>query len=544
MVFSIMKKLIFHHLSFIVSSKSKTFLTFCFCFLIGVVVGSITEWHVSFWWMYMAALTLVPFFIVFWKNKPARFVLFILAFLFFGFTRSVIAFPLDDVGHIRSQNDRHVTLIGYVAEEPDVRIDSVRYIVQVQNLKLGMQHEHVSGRVYVKTDLYPRHAFGDMLELECDLRRPEPIEDFRYDMYLAKSRVFSVCMNPKVQGYITEGDMEEGTVKNNIQYPISPPKADPSMADNILFSSRVRLAILNPIFLFKNNVADRINRLWHEPHASFMAGLLYGSRGGLGELQELFNITGVSHIIAISGYNISIVATLLMIFFIRLWIPRKKAFWVVVIGILVFIIFTGASASVFRAGIMGIVVLLAKQMGRVSRSLNVIACTAVVMALQNPLVLLWDAGFQLSFAATVGLIYLPQIFFKWFSWIPESFGLRESALSTIAATAATLPLLLYQFGRLSIVSVFVNLLILWIIPWLMLLGFLAVMASFLFYPIAQVIAWIGWVGLSYIILIVKAFANIPFASVSVSFPFWAMVMAYVALVYWMYRTSKILNSKM
>lgn len=519
MVFSIMKKFLFHRLSLIISSKSKTFLAFCFCFLAGAVVGTLKEWPVSFWQMYVLALVLAVLFIVFWKEKQIRFVFFGIAFFLLGVTRGIIAFPIDDMHHIRSQNDRHVGLVGYIAEEPDVRIDLVRYIVQVQNLKLGMENEYVSGRVYVKTNLYPRYAFGDTIGLECDVRRPEPIEDFRYDMYLAKSGVFSVCMNPKIYEYAAE-------------------------INSIAFFSRLRISFLEPIFSLKHAVASRINRLWHEPHASFMAGLLYGSRGGLGELQELFNITGVSHIIAISGYNISIVATLLMIFFIRLWIPRKKAFWAVVIGILVFIVFTGASASVFRAGVMGIVVLLAKQMGRVSRSLNVILCTAVVMALQNPLVLLWDAGFQLSFAATIGLVYLPEIFFKWFSWIPESFGLRESALSTIAATAATLPLLLFQFGRLSIVSVFVNLLILWAIPWLMLLGFLAIMASFLFYPIAQVMAWIGWAGLSYIILIVKAFANIPFASVSISFPFWAMVMAYVAFVYWMYTKSKILNSKM
>lgn len=504
----------------VINSKSKTFLAFCFYFLAGAVVGTLKEWPVSFWQMYVPALVLVVLFIVFWKEKQIRFVFFGIVFFLLGVTRGIVAFPIDDMHHIRSQNDRHVGLVGYIAEEPDVRIDLVRYVVEILD-------EQWHGRVYLKTDLYPRYAFGDTIGLECDVRRPEPIEDFRYDMYLAKSGVFSICENEKIESYNAED------THNNIQYPIS----------NILFSSRVRLAVLEPIFHFKNSVASQINRLWHEPHASFMAGLLYGSRGGLGELQELFNITGVSHIIAISGYNISIVATLLMIFFIRLWIPRKKAFWAVVIGILVFIIFTGASASVFRAGVMGIVVLLAKQMGRVSRSLNVILCTAVVMALQNPLVLLWDAGFQLSFAATVGLVYLPEIFFKWFSWIPESFGLRESALSTVAATAATLPLLLFQFGRLSIVSVFVNLLILWMIPWLMLLGFLAVMASFLFYPIAQVIAWIGWVGLSYIILIVKAFASIPFASVSVSFPFWAMAVAYVLLVYWVYTASKIRNPK-
>ena len=129
-----------------------------------------------------------------------------------------------------------------------------------------------------------------------------------------------------------------------------------------------------------------------------MAGLLYGERSGLPlELADNFSRTGVSHIIAVSGYNISIVALALMSLFINLGLARPRAFWLVVAGIILFVIFTGAGASVVRAGIMGLIVLLAGQLGRLSRIGNVLIFTAALMLLFNPYVLIWDAGFQLSF---------------------------------------------------------------------------------------------------------------------------------------------------
>jgi competence protein ComEC len=292
---------------------------------------------------------------------------------------------------------------------------------------------------------------------------------------------------------------------------------------------------MRSILAVKSVVAKKINLLWHEPHASFMAGLLYGYRGGLGSLNELFNITGVTHIVAISGYNITIIATILITICVQLLIPRKKAFWLVSTGIVLFVLFAGASASVVRAGIMGIIVLLARQMGRMSRVGNVLILTAVLMALHNPFVLVWDAGFQLSFLSTVGLVYLTPFVKPWFTRVPEMFGLQESIVSTLAAIIATLPLILYQFGRLSIVAPIVNVLILWAIPLIMFMGFFAVLVSFLFLPIAHIISWIAWAGLEYIILVVKWFASLPFAAVEMRIPVWLMVGMYGGMVYLVYQ---------
>jgi len=408
-------------------------------------------------------------------------------------------------------------LVGYVSAEPDVRMDGVRYIVAVDKqlttnnpafgrdpvqAKHWRDKQNISGRVYVKSGLYPRYSYGDRLQLVgCQLEAPEPVEDFAYDKYLARYSVFSICSGAKIEKIGIDGG-------------------------NALFRG---------ILWLKEAVAGRINTLWHEPYASFMAGLLYGYRGGLGQLNELFSRTGVTHIVAISGYNITLIATLLITFCISLAIPRKKAFWIVVFGIIVFLIFAGLSASVVRAGIMGILVLIAKQMGRTSRIGNVLMFTAVIMTLQNPFVLIYDAGFQLSFLSTVGLVYLSPKIETWFSCVPKVLGLQESIVATLSATIITLPLILFQFGRLSLVSLPVNMIILWIIPFIMMIGFFAVVVSMLFLPLAHILSWIAWGGMMYIVNIVRWFATLSFAAVDMRVPVWGMVCMYIVLAWFILR---------
>ncbi|MFA4831208.1 MAG: ComEC/Rec2 family competence protein [Patescibacteria group bacterium] len=483
----------------VINSKSKTFLAFCFCFLAGVAIASLLNIKINFVYLYLFLFISAALLIITWQNKKTRFIAIGVIIAALGFARYVFAFPTDSPNNISSFAGKQ-KIIGYVSAEPDVRTDGVRYIVESEGVKGGggrVEEKKLNGRVYVKSGLYPRYDYGDKLELECELERPEPIEDFRYDMYLARYGVFSICQNPKV-GKVGEG---EGS------------------------------GLMRGILSLKNIAAEKINKLWHEPYASFMAGLLYGYRGGLGSLNDLFARTGVTHIVAISGYNISIIAAILIAICVNLLIPRKKAFWIIILGIALFVLFAGASASVVRAGIMGVIVLLAKQIGRTSRVGNVMALTCVLMALQNPFILIWDAGFQLSFISTLGLVYVSPFIGVWFQKVPEFLGLKESLISTLSAITATLPLILYQFGRLSIVAPAVNVLILWTIPLLMTLGFFAVLSSFVFNPLAQVIAWIAWVGLSYVILVVKWFAGLSFASVDFTIPWWLMISGYVVMVF-------------
>jgi competence protein ComEC len=164
------------------------------------------------------------------------------------------------------------------------------------------------------------------------------------------------------------------------------------------------------------------------------------------------------------------------------------------------------------------------------------------MLLFNPFVLVWDIGFQLSFLSTLGLIYLSPILDVSFIKFGKNIflnSLRENFISTLSAILATLPLILFQFGRLSVVAPLANLLILWIIPFLMLFSFVAVALSYLFFIPAQIIAWFGYLGSKYVIILAHNFAHWPLASFNLYLPWWAMFSAYGVIVYWIKRKNKL-----
>jgi len=495
----------------IAASKSKTFLAFCFCFLIGVAIGSIVNQRIDFVYIYTVLSVIVPMGVMARKDAVHLFFAVCSLLIVIGFARYSLALPQP----LDLPRDEQ-TFIATVASEPDVRQDGVRYIAEVISHKSKVISQ--IGKIYFKSNLYPRYQYGDVLQVTCKLQKPAPFDGFRYDMYLTKLGVQATCQRTEI-----------GRIRTRDGNPA-----------------------LERIYALKQKTAERINELWHEPYAGFMAGLLYGYRGGLGTLSEQFNRTGVTHIIAISGYNISIIAQILIIACSYLWIPRKKAFWLVTGGLILFVFFAGLTGSVIRAGIMGFLVILAKQLGRLNRIGNAMAFTAALMTLHNPFLLIWDAGFQLSFLATLGLIYLspiietnlerlPTNFHDRDNWLARFIGrvlgsaskmysVKETFVATASAIVATLPLLSYQFGRVSIVAIIVNVLVLWIIPYLMLLGFGSVIISFIFYPLGQALAWTAWLGMKYVTAIVAGFSELPFAALEfrLSAPF--MLLLYLIMI--------------
>lgn len=514
----------------IVNSPSKTFLAFCFCFIAGASLASAagslgggrggTQKGV---YLYAVLFGLVFFAIIFWRKKFTKLLILLLFFFILGLWRFVVSIPdCDESSALCHYNGQKIIFIGRVSEEPDARISEARYVVSAGQVCGDAACDvflPVAGQTLVKTRLYPEYNYNDTIKIECRLQAPENKDDsvFRYDKYLAKEGIWSVCANPKI-------------LKNGA--------ADPFLKEGRGAVWLGRQA-LGKILWLKFKVRGQIDKLWPEPEASFMAGLLYGSKSGLPpELTDSFNKTGLTHIIAVSGFNITIIAATLLSVFIFCGLWRRQAFWVVLATLLLFVIFTGATASVVRAAAMGSLALIAQQIGRLSRMFNVLMLTAAVMVAVNPYILLWDAGFQLSFLATIGLVYLSPILA---GAIPEGVyqyapaAIVETLTQTLSAIIATLPLILYQFGRLSIVAPLVNVLVLFTIPWLMLFGFLAVVFSFIFYPLGQIISWAAIAGLKYVILVVDFFGRQSWSAVEIGLPWWGMAAMYAGLFFITYK---------
>jgi competence protein ComEC len=267
-----------------------------------------------------------------------------------------------------------------------------------------------------------------------------------------------------------------------------------------------------------------------------MAGMLYGSKQGFSsELMDYFSRTGVTHIIAVSGFNISIIALILMNVCVYAGLYRRQAFWLVIFFIVLFVIFTGGSASAVRAAVMGSIVLYAEKSGRTALIGYLLVYTATLMMIMNPYVLFWDAGFQLSFLATLGLVYVSPVLKTWFIFkkIPVFLSaFLDNFVSTLSAIIATLPFILFQFGTLSVVAPVVNMLVLWIIPWLMLCGFVALVVGVVFAPLGHAVAFVGHVGMVYVLMVVEWFGSNQWSAWSLSFPWWLMVVVYIVMIQW------------
>ena len=220
---------------------------------------------------------------------------------------------------------------------------------------------------------------------------------------------------------------------------------------------------------------------YNEPQASLLNGILIGNTDGMPDrLQNSFLATGTTHIVALSGFNVTIIMAIVVHWLIT-FIGRRWAWIPALILLIAFVVMSGASASVVRAAIMAVIVQTGLFIGRPIQIGRLLAYTVLIMAWVNPLVVFHDLGFQLSFLATVGLVALDQPVASLLPWVSEKLGLRENLATTLSAIIMTEPLLLWRFGRLSLVAPVVNLLVVPLIPLSMALGSVSLLGM-----------WIPW----------------------------------------------------
>jgi competence protein ComEC len=260
-----------------------------------------------------------------------------------------------------------------------------------------------------------------------------------------------------------------------------------------------------------------VYQLWPDPEAALLAGILLGVESGIPEpVREAFNDTGTSHVIVISGFNITIVAGLFASLFGR-WLGRFRGALAAAVGIALYTLLVGATPAVVRAAIMGGLGLFGYQIGRRQSGLHALSLSAAVMGIQNPQIL-WDVSFQLSFFATLGLVLFSEPMTQVFNKVAARFLAEEQVerltgpvseyfLFTFAAQITTLPLIAYHFGRISLVSFAANPLILPVQPPIMVLGGLAVGLGLIWNPLGKLFAPLVWPFALFTIRVVEFFAG-------------------------------------
>jgi competence protein ComEC len=462
-------------------TASKIFLYFCLAFVGGIFLDSIFKIpQLLMLGILIVGLILIS---VFWRFKKAA--VFGLCVLFFatGIWRHQISESEIANSELQNYNDTNkaVNLTGIVSEKPGIRPNSVKLVIEGRQLAEGNIKEDISGKILVTTGRYPEYKYGDELKMTGKLKTPaEDIEGFNYKNYLSKDGIYSVMEWPKIE-----------VVKSG--------------QGNFIFGL---------LFSFKDKLKESVGRIMSPPQSALLEALFFGDEENVSqEWKDKFNITGTRHITAVSGMNITIISALIINFLLLLGLWRQQAFYVSVVFIIFYVIMVGAPASAVRAGVMGLIFLCAQNFGRASSASYAVVFASTAMLAQNPLLLRLDVGFQLSFLAVLGLIYLQPALSEIFKKVPNFLQIRYALAATISAQIFTLPILVFNFGRIPIISPLANILIVPTLSFITILGFIFSLTGIVFYPLGLVISWPAWFLLSYILGVINFFSKIPFATV-------------------------------
>jgi competence protein ComEC len=391
-------------------------------------------------------------------------------------------------------------LIGRVVKEPEIKSNNVKLTIKTDQ-----------GKVLVTTGIYPEYDYGDVLKIKGKLKTPAIFEEFNYKNYLAKEGVYSVMYYPQIE----------------------------------IMERNKGFFVYQAILKFKNKMIDAIEKIMPFPEVSLMEGIILGNKQIYSEeIKNELSTTGTSHIVAISGMNIVIISEILMFVLIGLGMWRKQAFWFVLILIFLFIIMVGAPASAVRAGIMGAILLYAQKIGRLSNATRIMIFAGAIMLIFNPLLLRYDVGFQLSFLAVFGLIYIKPIFDGWAAKLSkkdELGNLIQIITTTLAAQVAVLGILIYNFGKISFISPLANILIVPTIPILTAVGLIFIGGAVIWSFLGKILLWPAYFGTAYILRIVDWFSKIPWSAKEVSNVHWAYLFGYYILLIgliWLYKRNK------
>ncbi len=412
----------------------------------------------------------------------------LLAALLLGGLRSSLAQPAFEPGDLAYHNDLgKAELTGWIAADPDRRESATLLTVQIETLRPadGDAARAVSGKALLRLAAGGDWHYGQRVRVwGTPLTAPHEA-GFSYRDYLARRGIHTYLMYPAVE-------------------------ALPGQRGSPLMSA---------IYDLRRHAYVTLNRIFPQPEAALLAGILLGLERDLpADLERAFQDTGSAHIIAISGFNMTVLSALFLTLFGRL-LPRGWAALSAVAAIAFYTLLVGANPAVIRAAVMGGLAVFGRLVGRSSAGLTPLAFSAAVMCLFNPL-LPWDASFQLSFTATLGLILYAEPLQRGFEgWaarrLPPLWARRLSApvseylLFTLAAQVTTLPVVLALFGRLSLSALLANPLVLPVQPLVMQLSGLALLAGMLYAPLGQALGWLAYPFAAYTLRVVEALAVQP-----------------------------------
>lgn len=475
---------------------------FAVAMLLGIIIAQRCD---SYAWVLGSILLL--FLCALFIYRRYRSLLFILLgfLLFYSIGGLRYLYAKDGViNRFLEYDSNPVEIYGVIKSYPDIKTARITCVVAIEEIRTNGKMRRMDGKVLLsmpKEEDIRLLDYGRRVKIRGELALPKGRRNpggFDYQAYLAGNGVSATVFAMPSDVVIQKGQ-----------------------GANVLEASGLRI---------RNAVIDVINKTLPTQQAGLLNGMLIGYREGLDKnVQSAFSEAGITHIMAVSGANIAFIIFPLLFLFKKMRVGSRMSY-LITLGVLVlFVYVTGFEPSVVRAVLMAGIVLLGKILLREADIFTSLSLAAILMLLHNPL-LLSNIGFQLSFAATLSLVlFYPPIKEKIQHRCLPDF-IADVLAATLAAQIGVLPISVYHFNQISIISILSNLLVVPLTQLITILGFAMAIIGQVSLGISQ---WIGYVNcslLSFVLYVTKVSAEMPFSTVTVATPRLLLVFLYYAIV--------------
>lgn len=466
----------------------------------GICLGMWAGFH----WVAIAALAGVALLAFFLRRGKALLLVLCLIALVTGIFRFQTTIPTADESTLQFHNDKGIVQIkGLVAADPEPTDSAVALRLEAREIKVGEAWGDISGVVLVYVPQFPSpdflpsdgsrdppyYRYGDLLQVEGELETPPELEGFDWREYLARQGIHSIIYYPAQMELLATG---QGFKPQEWLYGL------------------------------RNRMSQSLEDALHEPQGSLAQAMLLSKRSNIpDELRDSLSQTGTAHVIAISGLHIAIVGGIALSFWVWLFGRRLPTYFLLaLVAIWGYALLTGLHAPALRAAIMVSLWLFADYIGRPRSAVTSLFFAAALMIGIHPSILR-EVSFQMSFAAMAGLILLTP---RFQSLGRKAFGATEgrrkgvgfvidSLSFTLGAVLATLPIIAYYFHQISLVALPANFFALPALPGAISTAALVAVFGLFVPPLAQVLGWVAWFFLSYMIEVVEFFSSLPLASI-------------------------------
>lgn len=477
---------------------------FCLALIAGILVSCLSNSYLIIGLL----VVLMSFFGIVTGLKNPKIIYVIIGIIVFCSLGAIEYKFVNDLNTNRfvDYSGEQVVIRGVIDSEPETTETKISYVIRVEEINSNGKSKNTTGKVLLTTlNQGFIYDYGKEIEISGALGIPKGTRNpggFDYRRYLAQSGISATIFAKQQNIKVTQNSKANFMVKTGL--------------------------------MLRGKIVDVIKNSMPGQQAALLNGMLIGYTEGLSEeVQKAFRDSGLTHIMAVSGANVVFIVVPLIFVLRKILKLRQKTSNLTAVGVLVLFVFVaGFQPSVLRAVIMAIVILVGQILRREADIYTSMSFAAILLLLYSP-GMLFNIGFQLSFAATLSLVLLyknikSHIDFK---FMPDF--VADVLAATLAAQIGVLPIAVYYFNNISLISLLTNIIVLPVVEIITVLGSIMAILGQVSVVFSQIIGYINSPLLAFVLYTTRIASSVPYAVIRVTTPSLVMLLAYYILVWFL-----------